>query len=89
MDFPLLLDPADADVRVEFGMAEAEFAQHAQWRASAAVFAAIEKTLREAVAHPEVFVHTALLSARDARPRAGRVGPAHAAATTVGVVRGG
>lgn len=60
-----LLDPIHAEVRVEFGMAEAEIAQHAQWRASAAVFRAIDATLREAVAHPEVFV-PASLSRKDA-----------------------
>jgi hypothetical protein len=56
-----LLDPANAGTRVEFGMAEAEFAQHAQWRASAAVFAAIDATLREAAAHPEIFVDAGML----------------------------
>jgi len=61
-----LLDPSDPDVRIEFGMAEAEVAQHAQWRASAGVFRAIEQTLREATAHPAVFVHTELLSSQDA-----------------------
>jgi hypothetical protein len=58
---PLLLDPADADTRVEFGMAEAEVAQRAQWRASAEVFRAIDATLREAAAHPEVFIDAAML----------------------------
>ncbi|CAN5249201.1 HNH endonuclease signature motif containing protein [soil metagenome] len=51
-----LLDPTRAETRVEFSMAEAEVAQHAQRRASATVFRAIEVTLREAAAHPEVFV---------------------------------
>ncbi|MDJ0333881.1 DUF222 domain-containing protein [Salinibacterium sp. G-O1] len=58
---PLLLDPANADIRVEFGMAEAEFAQRTQWRASAEVFRAIDATLREAAAHPEVFIDAAML----------------------------
>ncbi|MDF1479491.1 DUF222 domain-containing protein [Leifsonia sp. H3M29-4] len=58
---PLLLDQANAEIRVEFGMAEAEFAQRAQWRASAEVFRAIDATLREAAAHPEVFVDAAML----------------------------
>jgi len=58
---PLLLDQANADIRVEFGMAEAEFAQRAQWRASAEVFRAIDATLREAAAHPEVFIDAAML----------------------------
>jgi hypothetical protein len=57
----LLLDPADADTRVEFGMAEAEFAQRTQWRASAEVFRAIDATLREAAEHPEVFIDAAML----------------------------
>lgn len=61
-----LLDPADADVRVTFGMAEAEVALHAQWRAAAATFRAIETVMREAARHPEVFVRTAQLSPRDA-----------------------
>ena len=57
----LLLDIADADTRVEFGMAEAEFAQRTQWRASAEVFRAIDATLREAAEHPEVFIDAAML----------------------------
>lgn len=60
-----LLNPSDADVRVEFGMAEAEVALHAQWRAAAATFRAIDKVMREAARHPEVFV-PAGLSPRDA-----------------------
>lgn len=61
-----VLDPSVAEVRVEFGMAEAEVAQHAQWRASAGVFRAIESTLREAAAHPEVFLLSSTLSRADA-----------------------
>jgi len=57
----LLLDPARAETRVEFSMAEAEVAQRAQWRSSAAVFRAIDVTLREAVAHPEVFLDPVLV----------------------------
>ncbi|MEP6478204.1 MAG: DUF222 domain-containing protein [Rhodoglobus sp.] len=57
----LLLDPANADTRVEFGMAEAEVAQRAQWRASAEVFRAIDATMREAAAHPEVFIDAMML----------------------------
>jgi len=57
----LLLDPADADTRVEFGMVEAEFAQRTQWRASAEVFRAIDATLQEAAEHPEVFIEAAML----------------------------
>jgi hypothetical protein len=58
---PLLLDPANADTRVEFGMAEAEVAQRTQWRASAEVFRAIDATLREATRHPEVFIDAVML----------------------------
>ena len=57
----LLLDPANAATRVEFGMAEAEIAQRAQRRASAEAFRAIDVTMREAVAHPEVFVDEQML----------------------------
>ncbi len=53
-----LLDPALAETRVEFGMAEAEVAQRMQWRASAAVSRAVEATLREAAAHPGVFIES-------------------------------
>jgi hypothetical protein len=56
-----LLDPALAETRVAFGMAEAEFAQHLQWRASAGVFRAIDDTLAEASAHAEVFVDEQML----------------------------
>ena len=58
---PLLLDPALAETRVAFGMAEAEVAQRMQWRASAGVFRAIDATLSEAQAHPEVFVDREML----------------------------
>ena len=57
----LLLDPANAATRVEFGMAEAEVAQRMQWRASAEAFRAIDSTMREATAHPEVFVDEQML----------------------------
>lgn len=60
------LDPRNAEVRLEFGMAEAEFAQRAQWRASAAVFRAIDSTMREAVTHPEVFLPSSTLKRADA-----------------------
>ena len=60
-----LLDPANADVRVEFGMAEAEVALHAQWRAAAATFRAIEKVMREAALHPALFAPAGRMSARD------------------------
>jgi hypothetical protein len=56
-----LLDQVDADIRVEFRMAEAEFAQRAAWWASAEVHRAIEATLREAAEHPEVFIDAAML----------------------------
>lgn len=57
----LLLDPAIAETRVQFGMAEAEIAQRTQWRAAAAVFRAADAVLREAAAHPEVFIDAQLL----------------------------
>lgn len=60
MEAPLL-DPANAEVRVEFGMVEAELAQRTQWRASAAVFRAADEVLREAAAHPEVFIDAQML----------------------------
>ena len=56
-----LLDPALAETRVMFGMAEAEFAQRLQWRASAETFRAIDNTLREAAAYPEVFIDEQML----------------------------
>ena len=56
-----LLDPTLAETRVVFGMAEAEFAQRLQWRASAEGFRAIDDTLREAAAHPEVFIDEQML----------------------------
>ncbi len=56
-----LLDPTLPHTRVEFGMVEAEVAQHAQWRASAVVFRSIDETLREAAEHPGVFVDEVFL----------------------------
>lgn len=57
----LLLDPANAEIRAEFGMVEAEIAQRTQWRASAEVFRAADAVLREAAAHPEVFIDAQML----------------------------
>jgi len=56
MQTPLLVDPAHADVRVEFGIARAEVALEFANRATAELWAAIADTLDEARAHPEVFV---------------------------------
>jgi hypothetical protein len=56
VDTPLLLDPAHAEVRVEFGMARAEVALEFANRATAELWAAIGDTLDEAREHPEVFV---------------------------------
>ena len=56
-----LLDPRLAETRVLFGMAEAEVAQRTQWRGSASVFAAIDDVMREAAAHPEVFIDEQML----------------------------
>ena len=61
----LLLDPTRAEVRVEFAVAEAEHAQQSQWRASAVLMRSVDEALREAQAHPSVFV-PAGLSERDA-----------------------
>lgn len=54
MDSPF--DPRRAETRVLFGMAEAEVAQRGLWRSSALVYASIDDVLREAAAHPEVFI---------------------------------
>jgi hypothetical protein len=51
-----LLNPSHPDVRVEFGMAVSEVAQRSAWRAQAELFGAIDDTLNEAAAHPELFV---------------------------------
>jgi hypothetical protein len=56
-----VLDPRLAETRVLFAMAEAEVAQHSQWRSSALAFAAIDDVLREAAAHPEIFVDEQML----------------------------
>jgi hypothetical protein len=51
-----LLDASSAEVRVEFGMARAEVALRSASMAFAEQLAAIDATLREARAFPEVFV---------------------------------
>lgn len=56
-----LLDSRHPEVRVEFGMARAEFAFRAATRAVAEQHAAIHATLAEARAFPEIFVGAALL----------------------------
>lgn len=64
--YPSILDPADPDVRVDFGMAEAEFARQVINRASAAQLVAIHSVLHEARQFPEIFVgHRALVSSRE------------------------
>lgn len=64
--YPSILDPADPDVRVDFGMAEAEFARQVINRASAAQLVAIHSVLHEARQFPEIFVgHRALASSRE------------------------
>jgi hypothetical protein len=60
VEIPLLLDPAHADVRVEFGMARAEVALEFANRATAEHWAAIADTLDEARDHPDVFVFPGL-----------------------------
>ena len=56
------LDPRDADVRVEYSMARAEVALRSASMAYAEQLAAIDATLREARAFPEVFVGESLLA---------------------------
>lgn len=56
------LDPTRADVRVEFGLARAEFAARAATRAHAEQLAAIDATLYEARQFPEVFLGEAMLA---------------------------
>lgn len=53
---PSILDPSHADVRVEFGMARAEYALRRANQAEAELMAAVDDTLREAREHPEVFI---------------------------------
>ena len=65
MEAPLY-DLSRAESRVEFGMAEAEIAQRSQWRAAAAVYRAVESTMREAARHPEVFLPLATINKTDA-----------------------
>lgn len=66
------LDASRPDVRVEFGMAEAEFAQRAQWQASAYVLRAIDETLRETEAHPQAMLEESSFRGRDAVELAAR-----------------
>ncbi|MDP9026595.1 MAG: HNH endonuclease [Actinomycetota bacterium] len=54
------LDEADADVRLEFALARAEVASRAVNIASAAQYAAIEATLREARECPELYLGAAV-----------------------------
>lgn len=56
MDEVWLLDETHPDVRLEFGLAEAEVAASAIARATAAQMAAIVTVLREARAYPERFI---------------------------------
>jgi len=55
-----LLDPSHADVRVEFGIARAEYSQRAATRAFAEQITAVREILIEAHLYPEVFVGPAL-----------------------------
>ncbi len=64
--FDSLLDPRDPDVRVELGMARAEYALRASSMAFAEQLAAIHLTLVEARAFPEIFVGPHYLSVPDA-----------------------
>jgi hypothetical protein len=63
--FPSVLDPVNPDVRVEFGIARAEFARSQVNRATAEQMVAIHSVLSEAREFPEIFVgHRALASSR-------------------------
>jgi hypothetical protein len=53
------LNPADADVRLEFGLARAEVAQRAASIAAAELLLGIDATLREAREYPELYVSAA------------------------------
>ncbi len=57
----LLYDPARAETRIEFGMAEAEYAKRVQWRACAEMFRAIDGILRESAAYPEALIDEQML----------------------------
>ncbi len=54
--YPILLDPTSPEVRIDFGIAEAEFARQSINRATAAQVAAVHAVLREAREAPEVFL---------------------------------
>ena len=56
-----MFDPRDAETRVLFGMAEAEVAQRTQRSAAAVAYRSIDEVLREAAAHPEVFIDEQML----------------------------
>lgn len=62
-----LLDPVHADVRIEFGLAEAEIVTESIARLTAQQMRLISAVLGEARQHPEVFLGDVLLSAADAR----------------------
>ena len=71
MDGPIrLLDPVHADVRLEFGMAEAELLAESIARATARQMQVIANVLADARTHPASFLDTAelsMLSPREAR----------------------
>jgi hypothetical protein len=60
------LDQRHADVRIEFAVARAEFAQSSATRAHAEQLAAISATLAEARAFPEVFLGSAIVAPSEA-----------------------
>jgi hypothetical protein len=51
-----MIDPSHPDVRIEHSMARAEVLTQSLNRATALQYAAIEETVTDALAHPEVFV---------------------------------
>lgn len=90
MTEPRPLDPTRVDVRVEFGLAEAEIAASAIARATAAQVAAIVSVLDEARRHPLAFVDPVeiiRLTDADARTYAERAAVADLA-TRIGMAEG-
>lgn len=90
MEAPRPLDPANAEVRVGFGLAEAEFAAASIARATAEQMRAIVAVLREAADHPDEFLlpaEIARLSEPDVRVYAERAAAADLA-TRIGMAEG-
>lgn len=84
----ILDDESLADVRVEFGMARAEFAVRAANLACAELWAAVLTTLREAREHPEVFLGPRAAPDADFAERAAAADLAVRLSMSEGAVRG-